>query len=499
MENMDKHVSKFYNQILNNKEIIIKPEKSWKFIKKQNKNRDNLIALSEGENFITYGEMYDKWDEVARVLSGYDIWRQNNSRILVLMPNLIKTGIHDYGADMTGAVVDYIDPTSSYDEIRKYIKNENITDIFALDLLLAKNVGNKVEELKKDFNLNSIMVYRDFYINSMMPKKIKIFSNLLNTASKFSKYVIRYDDAVKNTRNTQIKYDTSTGDRLDFITHTSGTTTGIGKPIPLTDHNRNSLVNEYKLAGFEYEPGMKMMHFIPYFAGYGTVNTAHLGLANGVELQQIPLFSPDKFADYVINYKSNIVVATTPCWLSLVNNPKYQNSDLSFLTLAATGGSPTSIEDEIRINKFLQSHGAKCKLIVGYGMSEFGGCVITDTEKYNTDGKTGVPLPGVDVKLRDNSTGKIYNYTVSNQEGEALIHSETMTSGILDGKEIVPIIEIDGKKYISTHDIMKFDEYGQAEYIGRTDGMFQRYDGYNIYPLHIEEFFKNFSEISDCL
>ena len=497
MGHLDEHVSDFYKKTLSNSEIIIKPEKSWKFIKEKNIGRDDLVAFSEDDKKITYGEMYEQWDTVARVLSGYDIYRENNSRILVLMPNLTKTGIYNYGADITGAVVDYIDPTSSYEKIRKYVENEKITDIFALDLLLAQNVGNKVEELKKDFNLNNIMVYRDFYMNSLMPKKIKLVSSVLGLASKFSKYVTRYEDAVKNTRNSQIKYDTTNGDKIDFITHTSGTTTGIGKPIPLTDHNRNSLVNEYKLAGFEYEPGMKMMHFIPYFAGYGTVNTAHLGLSNGVELQQIPLFSPTEFAEYVIKYKSNIVVATTPCWLSLVKNPKYQNTDLSFLTLAATGGSPTSIEDEIKINSFLASHGAKCKLIVGYGMSEFGGCVITDNDKYNTYGKTGVPLPGVDVKIR-NSDGMIYDYSIPNIEGEALIHSETMTKGILDGKQIVPTVEIDGKKYISTHDLMKFDEYGQAQYLGRTDGIFQRYDGYNVQPLNIENFLKCFDEIADC-
>lgn len=492
------HIKEYYKEKIDDKDIFIKPEKSWKFIQDKNKGREDYIAFSEGDKGITYGEMYEQWDEVARVLSGYDIWRENNSRILVLMPNVAKTGIHDYGADKTGAVVDYIDPTSSYEKIRKYIENEKITDIFSLDLLLAQNVGKKVEELKKDFNLNSIIVYRDMYMNSLMPGKIKLLSKGLSVATKFSKYVTRYEDAVRNTKNTAIKYDTKNGDDLDFITHTSGTTTGIGKPIPLNDHNRNSLVNEYDLAGYKYEPGMKMIHFIPYFAGYGIVNSAHLGLSKGLNLQQIPVFKPEHFSDYLVNYKINVAIATTPCWLNLVNNPKYQNVDLSFLHIAGTGGSPTSIEEEIKINAFLQSHGAKCSVMVGYGMSEFGGCAITDTDEYSQVGKIGVPLPGVDIKIRNPETQEIFSSDIPNISGEALIHSETMTSGILDGKEIVPTIEIDGKKYVSTHDIMKTDEYGQFEYVGRTDGMFQRYDGYNIYPLNIENFFRQVNEVNDC-
>ncbi len=498
MEENKTHVNEYYKKVLDGKEIVIKPQKSWEFIKDRNKDREDLIAFSEDGRKVTYRDMYSQWDEMARVLSGLDIYRGNNSRILVLMPNLTKTGIITYGSDMTGAVVDFIDPTTSYDKIVKYVENEKITDVIGLDLLILQNIGKRVEELKKEFNLNSIIVYKDPFMSSLMPKKIQLVSNVFNFANGFSKYVIRYEDAVRNTMDTSIKYDTTNGEQLDFITHTSGTTTGIGKPIPLTDHNRNSLVNEYDLAGYKYEPGMKFLHFIPYFAGYGTVNTAHLGLSKGLELQQIPLFNPTQFGEYIVKYKPNVVLATTPCWLNLVENPKYKDIDLSFLIIAGTGGSPTSADDEIKINSFLIAHGAKTTLKVGYGMSEFGGCVITDTDEYNAIGSTGVLLPGVDGYFRDTKTGEIVDINTPNFEGEALIHSESMSSGVLDGKKVFDTIEIDGKKYVSTKDIMKSDETGHIYYIGRTDGMFQRYDGYNVYPLYIEELLKSYDEITDC-
>lgn len=492
------HVQDYYKKNLNGKEIVIKPQKSWKFIQEKNNGREDLIAFSEDGKKITYEQMYEQWDEVARVLSGLDIYRSNDSRILVLMPNIAKTGMVTYGSDKTGAVVDFIDPTTQYNKIRKYVESENITDIFGLDLLIANGIGNKLEELKKDFNLKNIIIYRDAYMNSLMPGKIKLLSSCLSVINKFSKYTIRYEDAVKNTKNTRIIYDYLDGNKLDFITHTSGTTTGIGKPIPLTDHNRNSLVHEYDLAGFDWKPGMKMIHFIPYFAGYGTVNTAHLGLSNGVELQQVPLFNPVQFGEYIYKYRPNVVVATTPCWLNLIENPKFQNFDLSFIFIAATGGSPTSIDDEIKINNFFEKHSAKCKLMVGYGMSELSGCAITDNNVYNKLGATGVPLPGVKLKFRDENTNEFVDYSVPNAKGEAYIHSETMTSGVLDGKKVVDTIEIDGERYIKTKDIMQSDELGNISYIGRVDGMFQRYDGYNVYPLYIEELMKSYEEISDC-
>ena len=491
-------IKEYYEKTLQDKKIILEPEKSWEYIKRKNLRRENLTAFSEEGKSITYSEMYYKWFEFAKILSSLNICRENNSRLLIIMTNLTQTGIFNYGADITGAISAFIDPTTSYDKIRKYIKEEKITDIISLDLLLAKNIGNKLEELKKECSIRNVIAYRDEYFLSLMPNKLKIFSNVSNLINKFSNNVIRYDDALRNSKYTGIKYDIINGDYLDFITHTSGTTTGLGKPIPLSDHNRNSLANEYELVNFGWDSGLKIMHFIPYFASYGTVNTVHLGLAEGCELQQIPLFSPNQFGKFLYKYKSNVVIATTSCWLNLINNPVFRNINLSFLQIAATGGGPTSPEEETQINNFFKTHNAKCKLIIGYGMSELAGCAITNTDCFNEIGSIGVPLPGVDIKFRNTSTGKIINYGNNIEPAEALIHSQTMTTGILDGKRIVETIEINGRNYIATKDIMSTDENGNIYYIGRTDGMFQRYDGYNVYPLNIESLLKHYKEIKDC-
>ena len=324
-----KHIFDHYSENIENPNKKIKPQKSWEFLKEKNANRQDNIAISEDNNKITYGELFEEWKKTAKTLSGYDISKQDGSRVLVIMPNLIKMNTFDYGADITGAIASFPDPTIDYEKVRKYIEDEKITDIISLDLLYAQHIGNKSEELVKDLGIRNIFVVHDKYLTSLMPKKYKYLSSLLGIGNKFNKYVTRYEDAERNTRFSQIKYDSTSGEDLrkdnaiSIITHTSGTTTGIGKPIPLTDHNRNSLVNQYELARFNYQPGMTMLHFIPYFAGYGSVNTVHLGLSQGLELQEIPLFNPNNFGNYIIKYKPNIVLATSACWLSLINDSKY--------------------------------------------------------------------------------------------------------------------------------------------------------------------------------
>lgn len=499
-----KHIFDHYEEMINkddNKEI--NPEKSWEYLQKKNKNRLDNIAISEDNKKTTYGELFEDWKKTAQTLSGYDISKENNSRVLVVMPNLMKMNSFDYGADITGAIASFPDPTIDYEKMKKYIEKEKITDVISLDLLFAQNVGGKAEELVKEYGIKNIFVVHDKYLTSLMPKKYKYLASVLGMANKFNKYITRYEDAERNTKFSQIKYDKTTGedlkgeDAISIITHTSGTTTGIGKPIPLTDHNRNSLVNQYELAKFNYQPGMTMLHFIPYFAGYGAINTAHLGLSQGLELQEIPLFNPNDFGKYLIKYKSNIILATSACWLSLINDPLYKNIDLSHLVYASTGGSPMSVDEEIKINHFLKSHNSPVILTKGYGLSEMGGCSIVTVDGYNKIGTQGVIMPRINAKIKTED-GKIKDVGKDPIKGELLLNSDTLTCGKLDGEEIVKTVEIDGKKYLETKDIVSIDDVGNVEYLGRIDGMFQRYDCYNVYPLHIENLFKSYSSIKNA-
>lgn len=492
------NINDYYSKLLAGKDLSIPDVKSWKLIRNRNLSRQNNVALSEDDKNITYGEMFELWDSMAKAFSALGMSRSNNSRVLVLMPNVAETASIDYALDMTGAVCDFIDPTTGSEKIERYVAEENITDIISLDLLYAQNLKSINDKLKNDLGIRNIVLTHSAFMLSQMPRKIQTLGGIVHFANKFDRRVLRLEDVLRNSRYQQIDYDQAGVDELSLITHTSGTTTGIGKPIPISDYNRNALIKNYELANFGYEPGMTMMHFIPYFAGYGANNTVGLGLSQGLNLQQIPLFSPAQFGYYLDKLKSNIILANTPCWLNLCNNPQYQNIDLSYLTYASSGGTPTSKEDEEKINDFLISHGSKVLLTKGYGLSELCGCCIVTIDGYNSIGSVGVKLPLNDVILRDNSTGLILPET-GYVRGEALVHSESMTSGYLDGNQVVQTINIDGKEYLATKDVLERNEFGEYSYVERIDRMFQRYDAYNVYPLQVENLFKALDEVEECV
>lgn len=494
---MEKNINDFYKEILKGKDVSIPDIKSWELIKEKNKNNSDLIALSEADKKITYGEMFDNFEKNAKAFSSLGINRHNNSRALVLMPNVAETCYIDYALDMTGAVCDFIDPTSSYDKVKKYVENEKITDIISLDLMFLKTLHKNRQELKEKYGIKNMIIYHSDFMTKVLPRSIRIYSELINKV--IDKKVLKMENIINDSRYENITYDHLDSKNLSLITHTSGTTTGIGKPITLTDYNRNALAKQYELACFNYKPGMKMMHFIPYFASYGSVNTTNLGLVEGMELMEIPLFSPDKFAEILLKLKPNIVLANTPCWLNLIKSSYAQNADLSFLTYASSGGMNTSVEDEEKINDFLKKHNASVALTKGYGLSELGGCSVTTIDGFNKVGSPGVPLPLVDIKIRNLETNCFEKLYEKDVQGEAFIHTETMTSGILDDKRIIDIKEIDGKNYLPTKDVLKIYKNGFVEYIERIDRMFPRYDGYNVYPRPIEEYIKKDSRVNNCV
>lgn len=493
------NINDYYSKLLAGKDLSIPDVKSWKLIRDRNLARHDNVALSEDDKNITYGEMFESCDNMAKAFSALGMSRSNNSRVLVLMPNVAETASIDYALDMTGAVCDFIDPTTGSEKIERYITEENITDIISLDLLYAQNLKNINAKLKNDLGIRNIVLTHSAFMLSQMPRKIQTLGGIVHFANKFDRRVLRLEDVLRNSRYQQIDYDQAGVDELSLITHTSGTTTGMGKPIPISDYNRNALITQHDLANLVFEPGKKILHFIPYFAAYGSVNTTHLGFCQGMELVQLPLFKPEDFGKYLLKYKPNIVLANHPAWVSVLKDPNLNNVDLSFLEKAVSGGTPTIPGDEERINAFFRQHGSKAILTKGHGLSQLCGCGTFTLDDYNEVGSMGVPLPLTTYRLRNPETKEFIEESNFPIVGEAMVSSPNLTSGVLDGKVVVPTEIIDGVRYLPTKDIVRKNSDGSLEFIERLDRMFNRKDAYNIYPINIERLISSFPEVEDSV
>lgn len=112
-------------------------------------------------------------------------------------------------------------------------------------------------------------------------------------------------------------------------------------------------------------------------------------------------------------------------------------------------------------------------LIEGYGLTE-GGVVCLNPPGRPKSGSIGVKLPGVELRLADDS--------------ELLIKSPTLFSGYYNDPEATKAVLRDGWLY--TGDIAEFDSEGYVYITGRKKELIVSSNGKKIYPARIESLFK---------
>ena len=57
----------FLSKKFQGKKIELPTEKSWEYIRNNNKGREDFIAFSQGDEHQTYGETFEDWYRNARI------------------------------------------------------------------------------------------------------------------------------------------------------------------------------------------------------------------------------------------------------------------------------------------------------------------------------------------------------------------------------------------------------------------------------------------------
>ena len=489
---------------------------------------DDYTALNYYGKKISFGDFKEKTVEAAKVVSSLGI--REGQRVLFLAPNIPETAYLFYATSIVGAIPDFIDPRpdsidlkTSAKKVYDVILKEKIDYIVSLDLCylsMLKPIENELKHIGVDnILLISASDSMDIYSKIEYVKQYKF----LNTSSiidliKLFKQQKKMSDEIDNVKKDSILHLVCYSDiRRDCkyvvehvsdykpgsivaITHTSGTS-GIPKPIILTNENLNYYNEQTYVANMPVNVHDKAIHMLPYFAAYGLVNVLHAGLCHGNELVEVPEFKPVDFGKLLIINKPNIVIGAHTWILSMLNDSSLDKEDLSYLKMLTYGGASLSAKDEYRVNEFLKYHGASIKVTKGHGMSEVSGCSSFATSTYNDLGGLGIPMPGTIYGIVDPNTKKPLRFSDDKDYilGEMIISSECVSLGSLDEINYMEKRDYDGKQYILTNDIAKMYKDGRMEFLARSDRGFTRYDGYKIKTYEVEKMVETNPLVEECV
>ncbi len=513
------------------------------YLRVKSKNYNNDIALSYYGNEIDYRTFWEQVDNASRALTY--IGAKKNDRVMFLVPNIPESGYLWLGASQIGLTSDFFDPRpdsmdmkSNAEKVFEVLKIEHTKFIVALDqcyLAMLTPIEDRIKEIGVEIivilsaadsmNFKGKLSYlKDAFeyakianikkgIKSPKLKAVKAVRKKIQNMKKSSEalamaksqsplQIIDYKRLVDDARSTTFIKDDDP-DAISYIGHTSGTSTGRPKPIPLT--NRNLISENEKLLAMGISNGHKkrVLHILPFFAPFGASNNYLLNIARGSYSIEVPEFQLSEVGYLILKHKPHLIMGA-PSWMSsLVDCFYLKNKDLSFLRHITYGGDSMTKQDEIALEKWLVEHNSDAKIVKGHGMSECCGCSSYSQGNYSRYESIGIPLPGiiytlVNPEVMDHLEPIGFVGEENEIHGELAISSESVTPGVLDGEVIVPHYEMDGKSYIRTKDIVTMDRDGLFYFNSRKDRMFTRFDGYKYKPYVVEGVIEEHSSVKYC-
>ena len=469
------------------------------YIRECNKNNLDRYALRFGKKRYTYGEFIDLIDRYAKGFAAMGI--RKGDRVALLLPNLPESTIIIYALNKIGAISDNIDPTSKEDRMKYFLEKEKVNAIVCFDKVYETSIKPIEDYIYNELNIDKVLITKitdslPMIESAMYRMKFRDEDIVKRVSTSYGNInIFGVDRFLKDSRYQVCYTNPYVENEVATICHSSGTT-GVPKTIPSTNENVNFIAFQHQISNIDYSRVKTFLHVLPGFAQFGFSDSMHLGHSLGLEMIEIPIFSQENIIDILLKTKSNCLFGTPSFWLRLIGDDKYNNADLSFLEEAVYGGGTLTITQLANINRFLISHNAKCLLRTGYVMSEFNVTCILEDPFMSTPGSCGIDLPGGSgiiinpdtmKELSCGELGHLYYSKGSNPVCE------------FDGEVLHKTINIDGREYIDTGDIMKKNARGEYFFEGRASGMISRYDGYKIYPNALENAVTSSSYVEDVM
>lgn len=437
--------------------------------------RLNAIALTDGVREYTYRQMFRKWEEYAEAFSSVGMTGENRSRVGVFSFTTIETIFSVYALNMTGASISMIELESMFkwNSLKRTIRKEKLTDLVILDNIMLPNQFQMLEQEKRNLGLRNIILLHTNMDVPFAKRRLIMISDLLSGMARRNPDAVYLDELVEKDTAASISTLGKTSEEAALILHTSGTTSGIKKPIPYT----NSAVNEGAARFLRNDEFCDMFQgtavsLASFFlaACYFMIDQLHLPLAFGGKVVAIPLIGlfPDLVFRAYDEYGVTIAFTGSGAFSDKHALPKV---DLSCMKLLALGGTYVSQDNKRKIDSFLKERGMKYDSTIGYGLSEAGGACFLSERGTNND-TLGKPLPGIKVMLLDEDDEKYYRPEDGQRRGVLMISTPSLSTGRIGDTVYFEHTVIDGEPYINTKDLVEVGEDGRLKIVGRSNKFF---------------------------
>jgi long-chain acyl-CoA synthetase len=428
---------------------------------------------------LRYGDIDRLSDDFAiylREVAGF----QPGDRIALQMPNCLAYPVAVFGCLKAGLVMVNTNPLYTAAEMTHQFNDSGAVGLIAIDVF-----GNRVAEVLPHTKIRHVVLVS---IPDLLPP-LKRF--VVRTVQKYVKKMIppigfahiTFPDALQQGA-AKAAAGSSTEAYAASLSHASiaalqytGGTTGVSKGAVLT--HRNLLANvvgsleawkPYLTYGQEV-----MLTALPLYHIFAF--TANLMIFFAVGGRNILVPSPRPFTNLKLVMEREPITWFTginTLFVALMNEPWFQAKQDWQLKGTVAGGMALVPAVGERWQQM-----TKTPVYQGYGLTETSPVVTLVPFHRNRMASIGVPIPGTDVRLVDDSGADV----ALGQPGELIVRGPQVMDGYWQRPDETAQVLRDGWLY--TGDIATMDEDGYFQIVDRKKDMIL-VSGFNVYPNEVE-------------
>lgn len=485
----------------------------WKYIREVNstsRSRLRATAIIDCTREYTYEQMFAEWERYARVFSSLGMTGGNGSRVAIGGSISAEPLFAFYALNMTGAEVSMF----SYPDFlpggqwMTMAKAERITDLVISDIMVAPDAWPSMLQAKEELGIRNIVLLHSRLGGPCAGPAELIYNEVNHHLLRELDGTVFMSDLLSAHQDAAIRFGEDDPQRIAVITHTSGTTKGTRKPLPYTNKSVNTATTDfvaecavYFVANDEDARANTPCRIAPsydfssFLCMAGCVNT-FLAMGNTIVLTFFGFMHP-KFVRAVEHYRLNILFTSGFMLDSWIKRTDLDDVDFSSLISLACGGSYLSPRKLRQYEDFAHAHGYAGTITRAYGMSETGGAQISVPPGCHDD-IMGFPQPEEDYLVYDEEDGAYHRAGEGERTGILHVASRTMCLNSLDGQTLFDFVDIGGRDFMCTNDLVRVNPNGSLSYAGRADRFFANNEGVRFNPGIVEQSLASQPQVAQC-
>ncbi len=415
---------------------------------------------------LSYRELREQSAAFAAALGGLGV--RKGDRVALYLVNSPQFVIAYFGILKAGAVVVPVSPVYSSSELAFQLKDSGAEYIVCQDLLY--------ENLERaEVDMKGVVVTG---AHEYLPTLKGIFAKKPPLPSKPE--IHQFQKLLRDAPAAPPAISLNPAVDLAVLPYTGGTAAQ-PKGVRLTHANLVACATQLR-AFFPHlvDGGEAVATALPLYHIYGQVAALLIGLKIGATLVLFTTIDLGEILSTMERQRVSVFYGVPALYEVLKNHAKTTWVNWKRMKLVVSGADSLP---EATATAWEERTGRP--IMEGFGMTETAGVSHVNPAHRVKRGSFGIPLPNVEAVVADPETGAVLPV---GEVGELLLAGPNITAGYWrrDEENRRAFVEVAGRRWLRTGDLVRMDEEGYFHYYARTKDLI-KYRGFSVFLREIEE------------